>query len=182
MTDQLFNAQRIWRICLECAETVTPGPKSYSAATLLFGTCAQESALRYERQLLKPDLTDKVIGGFSKWQLERGSVSDSMLALQRNAVLARRATDFLFADQNASTAWVATRKPEDILWAMRMQDNDHLGALFCRLHYLRVPEPIPVEIEGQAKYWKDHYNTALGAGTVEYYMANWAKHCSAIAD
>jgi len=43
----------------------------------------------------------------------------------------------------------------------------------CRIHYLRVPEPIPDTIQGQAAYWKMHYNTELGAGTPQEYILSW---------
>lgn len=39
----------------------------------------------------------------------------------------------------------------------------------ARIHYLRVPEtlPIPAEIRSMARYWKLYYNTTLGKGTVD---------------
>jgi hypothetical protein len=185
MTDQSFNAARIWRICQECAakvQNVAMTPVGiHATATMLFGTAAQESALRYERQLLRAGMADGYVGGFSKWQVERGSVSDSLALLRRNNDLARKATDFLFADQGASLAWL-NRDIEDILWAMRMQDNDHLGALFCRLHYLRVPVGIPFDVPDQARYWKSYYNTMLGAGKPEQYVANWERLCAATVE
>ncbi len=41
--------------------------------------------------------------------------------------------------------------------------------LMARIHYLRKPEPLPAygDIKGMAAYWKKHYNTDLGKGTVE---------------
>jgi len=41
------------------------------------------------------------------------------------------------------------------------------ATILCRLHYWRVPEPLPSDIKGLANYWKVHYNTYLGKGTVE---------------
>lgn len=32
----------------------------------------------------------------------------------------------------------------------------------CRVHYMRVPEPIPDTPEGMAEYHKKYYNTILG--------------------
>lgn len=39
----------------------------------------------------------------------------------------------------------------------------------CRVHYLRVPYALPDadDLQGLAHYWKTHYNTHLGAGTVQ---------------
>lgn len=38
-----------------------------------------------------------------------------------------------------------------------------------RLHYLRKSEPLPhhTDIKGLARYWKSHYNSYKGKGTVE---------------
>ena len=52
-----------------------------------------------------------------------------------------------------------------ILWT-----NMVAGIVFCRLKYWRVPKPIPKDLEGKAKYWKEHYNTELGAGTVSHFL------------
>ncbi len=53
----------------------------------------------------------------------------------------------------------------------------------ARVHYLRVPEPIPVKYAGEyeyiqalAEYWKKHWNTAYGAGTVEDAVQNYNKY------
>ena len=62
------------------------------------------------------------------------------------------------------------------LEAEALEYNLALSIAFCRLHYLRVPEPIPTTIEGYANYWKDHYNTHLGAGTVEEFINNYKKY------
>lgn len=44
----------------------------------------------------------------------------------------------------------------------------------CRVHYRRVPEPLPPagDLEAQAAYWKAHYNTAAAAdaGTVARFV------------
>ncbi len=47
--------------------------------------------------------------------------------------------------------------------------------LMARIHYLRVEDSIPKvdDLEGQARYWKQFYNTPKGKGTVEEYMKNY---------
>ena len=57
--------------------------------------------------------------------------------------------------------------------ANEMVFNLAYATIMCRLLYRRVAESIPDTLMGQAEYWKNHYNTALGAGTVEQYIANW---------
>ena len=48
--------------------------------------------------------------------------------------------------------------------------NSFLALLFTRLFYLLKGDPIPKTIEERAAYWKLHYNTRLGKGTVEHYL------------
>jgi len=45
-----------------------------------------------------------------------------------------------------------------------------LGAIAARLYLLNIPGAIPESIEDRARYWKDNYNSAAGAGTVEYFI------------
>ena len=52
--------------------------------------------------------------------------------------------------------------------------TDHMyAAAMCRVRYMRTPESIPRDGRGLARYWKTHYNTALGAGTIAEFIANW---------
>lgn len=51
--------------------------------------------------------------------------------------------------------------------------NLEYATMMARIHYYRVPTSLPSASnaqsanEGAAQYWKDHYNTHLGAGTVQ---------------
>lgn len=51
-----------------------------------------------------------------------------------------------------------------------------LSLLFCRLKYMLVPAPIPDTVEGRARYWKEHYNTAAGKGEPQEYINNYLRH------
>ncbi|DAB27330.1 MAG: hypothetical protein A2513_04360 [Sulfurimonas sp. RIFOXYD12_FULL_33_39] len=46
-----------------------------------------------------------------------------------------------------------------------------LSVIFARLKYLLVPNAIPNTIGGRAEYWKRWYNSSLGKGTPEHYLA-----------
>jgi hypothetical protein len=48
--------------------------------------------------------------------------------------------------------------------------SSFLSLLFCRLFYKLIPYEIPLKIEDRARYWKKHYNTELGKGSVEHFM------------
>ena len=72
-------------------------------------------------------------------------------------------------------------KYRDKLYALGFDDgtlefcllsNIGLQAALCRLHYRRVPSALPKagNLEAQAKYWKEFYNTKLGKGTIEHFI------------
>lgn len=47
----------------------------------------------------------------------------------------------------------------------------------CRVHYLRVPKPLPNsgDIPALARYWKQYYNTHQGAGDVSDFIDKFPK-------
>lgn len=51
------------------------------------------------------------------------------------------------------------------------------SAIAARLKYKNVPSQIPDNVRGQAKYWKRHYNSQLGKGTVAKFMQVVHTHC-----
>lgn len=52
--------------------------------------------------------------------------------------------------------------PTEMIWNLRY------AAAMCRVHYRRIREALPEnDAVGLAQYWKQYYNTPLGAGTVE---------------
>lgn len=50
-----------------------------------------------------------------------------------------------------------------------------LSLICCRLSYKRIPEAIPHDLYGRARYWKEHYNRS-GDGTIEHYLES-VKNC-----
>lgn len=54
--------------------------------------------------------------------------------------------------------------------------NLRYATAICRIHYYRIPHPIPTDLEGMAKYWKKYYNTSLGKGKVDDFIKH-AKSC-----
>lgn len=60
-----------------------------------------------------------------------------------------------------------------------LRDNFAYQIIMARLHYRRVKESLPdaEDIEGLARYWKDHYNTRLGKGSVEEAVENYRRLC-----
>jgi hypothetical protein len=53
-----------------------------------------------------------------------------------------------------------------------LRNNPLLAAIFCRLRYAAVTDPIPATLPERAAYWKKYYNTyhPNAKGTVEGYI------------
>lgn len=124
---------------------------SYAAELLVLGTALVESRLTYLHQIggpalgvfqIEPKTHDDV---WKNYLLHRDKLAKSVVGLS---------TPFLNSDQ---LAW-----------------NFGYGAAMCRIIYWRRPEPLPsaLDIQGMGAYWKAHYNTHLGEGTVQGWMYN----------
>jgi hypothetical protein len=59
--------------------------------------------------------------------------------------------------------------------AEELVTNDRYAAAMCRVRYRRASDPLPPadDLPAIADYWKRHYNTAEGAGTVDQFLADW---------
>jgi len=66
------------------------------------------------------------------------------------------------------------RKAEDMITDLRY------ACVMARLRYYRVSDPLPAadDLQGQARYWKQHYNTPQGRGTVEQYVKDYRRYVS----
>jgi len=65
--------------------------------------------------------------------------------------------------------WRYFIKPHEDDWRFILTTNIAAQIIFCRLHYRRVPKPLPRTLEDQAFYWKKFYNSAKGKGTPEHF-------------
>ena len=130
------------------------GAYSRTAENLVVGTAVQESRLRFLRQLqdgparglyqMEPDTHDDIWDNYLAYRSELRESVESFLAASQNKV-------------------------EQLVW------NFAYATAMCRVHYLRVPHPLPDadDIEGLAAYWKRHYNTELGRGTIEEFVRHY---------
>ena len=66
--------------------------------------------------------------------------------------------------------WRYFMKPDEGEWRFILTTNLAAQIAFCRLHYRRVPKPLPRTIEEQASQWKTYYNSSKGKGTVEKFI------------
>lgn len=186
---------RLWALCLEVARHthgLRPPNERYSLAVarLLLGTAAQESAgFRYRRQI--GFRADSLRGAFGLWQCEFSSADRSLRSivadiryLQDRAEVGDRVQELytrlrgpLPMPIDGSGGVAATR---DVLRLLQTEQGDLLSCILARIHYLRVPAPIPDNVVDQARYWKTHYNTSAGKGKPSQYLRSWEQHCAQI--
>lgn len=64
------------------------------------------------------------------------------------------------------------RRVEELEWDLRF------AIVMARLRYRVMPEPLPdtIDLRDLGGYWKRHYNTVHGRGTVEEFIANYKKY------
>lgn len=62
--------------------------------------------------------------------------------------------------------------------AQEMMHNLAYATAIVRIHYLRVPKPLPSKdsVEDMAKYWKVYYNTVKGRGTEQEFIDSYNKY------
>jgi len=123
------------------------------AEQLLLGTALQESTLRNDQQAGG----GPALGYFQMEPEDHDDIWANFLAGRKD--LSARVWTLLPARVQPS--------------ANQLIPYPHYAAAMCRVHYLRVPAPIPTDLAGQAAYYKAHYNTPAGAATVAEYLANW---------
>ncbi|MFA7177919.1 MAG: hypothetical protein WC114_11765 [Smithellaceae bacterium] len=133
------------------------GLNSNAAVSLLMGTAAAESALgKYWYQ----------VGGgpaLGPFQMEPGTEADhwqNFIAFNRKIKAVMAEMGYFGPD------------PDRLQYDLKYQ------IIMARIHYLRVKEALPEaeDVQGLARYWKDHYNTRLGSGTVEGFITKWNRY------
>lgn len=137
------------------------GPKleGFAAEQLLVGTALAESEGIYIDQITGKN--DEVLGpAVGLWQIEPWVAKDLF-----ETFLVYRHT--LRADINSLLA------PEPNL-ARQLASNLFYACAVARLIYYRKPQALPEagDLEDMAHYWKKHYNTELGKGTVAHFALN----------
>lgn len=131
---------------------------SQAAENLLVGTAIQESHVTYLKQL----------GGgpaLSVMQIEPTTHDDVW-------------TNYL-ADRDDLAQVILGFAAGNIHDAAQMPWNMGYSVAMARLVFWRQPDPMPTDannLQALGQYWKDHYNTGAGAGTVEEWVENYQKY------
>lgn len=139
------------------------GMWSESAEALILGTAAHESRLgTYLHQVNGPAL--------GIYQIEPNTHQD----LWKNYLSYR-------SDKAAMMSGFASRNNSSIQ-NMSVDDQELIcnmayATAVCRMIYYRRPEPLPdsKDLPGLAAYWKTHYNTEQGRGTVEQFELDYKR-------
>lgn len=185
------SAAELAPLCLEAAQAVFRGPVAspslvMRAWKLLMGTCAVESGFRDPDRRQDGYSLEDPNGAWGVAQVERISIRETLKRLDKeDADFHGRLFTFIWqrpSDGAVDRRWWKWYGDKDIAKGMALgldgADPDRLCLAFARLHYFWKPSSIPESIQGQAQYWKTHYNTPAGAGTVHKYRAAWARHCA----
>jgi len=131
---------------------------SDDAVTLVLETGLVESGYKYIRQL-----GDGPARSF--WQVEPATAVDNLVHyLKHRSPLMHKCAEVSLVDLKH---WQNFSEP---LWSEILEKNIASAIIHCRLKYWRVPKRMPNTLEGRAKYWKQYYNSAQGAGSEQHYM------------
>lgn len=136
------------------------GLYSKESCQLIIGTGCQESKFKYIHQNGK----GPALGFFQCEPTTYKSIVNRVFVNDRN--MKQRFLSILSTEIIPDV--------NDLIWNLK------LACMICRLHYFRVQQKIPLDLQGQAEYYKKYYNTKEGAATVEEYIENYNKFASHI--
>ena len=143
-----------------------------SAVNLLLGTAAQESSLGYHlAQMHGP-----AKGLFEMEPATHDDIWKNYLSYNHD--LTQSVLDLVCKNWHDKAKFMTNRgKIIEYPSACEMIGNLYYATAMARIHYLRVPEPLPHadDIQGLAHYWKTYYNTKLGKGTEEEFVRNYKR-------
>jgi hypothetical protein len=122
-----------------------------AAENLCLGTALQESHLIYLRQL--PN--GPALGLFQMEPRTHADIWDNFLIYREE----------LMKPVSRLASFFSSDRPDPA----EMTFNHQYAAAMCRVRYARIADPLPHEGDplSLARYWKTHWNTKLGKGTVE---------------
>ena len=139
------------------------GMNSPAALHLLLGTIAQESLGAFIDQITGPG--DVTLGpGFGLYQMERATHDDLF-------------DNWLRYNQVPEVKVLAYRSRSPTDPVEQMAGNFWYATAVARCQYRRIPQNLPSadDVEALAAYWKEHWNTHLGKGTIEQWVLNYGK-------
>lgn len=151
--DQLRNI--IIRPALSAIDLV-----SDSAMALMLGTAAQESAMG---TYLKQTNTDT--GGWGIYQMQPATFQYVWDRYVGGSVIVKSKVQLYLGYTNRPAY-------------QRLATDLSLATIMARLYYYSFATELPLvaDLNGLANYWKLYWNTKLGAGTPQEFIANYNKY------
>ena len=129
---------------------------SPQAEILILGTGLAESNLR-ELEQGKGNKKGPALGF---WQMEPSTYYD----IWKNYIYYRPSLEYKIT---TICNLYKIPKAEALIWNLK------LACCMCRLHYRRIKEEIPNDLESIGGYWKRYYNTDKGKGSVYHFLNAW---------
>ena len=130
------------------------------AENLLLGTAAQESHMGTYLDQADPTIEGPAFGIFQIEVKTHDDIWENYLAY------------------NEDLARVVRRYSLPTFSYSQLAGNLYYATAIARIHYRRVKEPLPndpTNVKALANYWKTHFNTPLGRGTVEEFESNYRR-------
>lgn len=143
------------------------------AENLIMGTAAHESHLG--------DFIKQVGGGpaMGIYQMEPATLNDcyeNYLDYSSRAALKAKVDAYLAVSPAVASSTGSGDQPDK---ASQLATNLAYATAMCRIRYYRAPAAMPSDpndINALAAYWKQYYNTPLGAGTPEQFVADYQRY------
>ena len=154
----MINPEHLRKHVIRPVLELIGGRADKSVEDLLLGTAAQESQLGY---YLK-QIDGPALGIYQIESETHKSVWDNYLAYRPDLASKIRSL--------ASQKWFLEDPDRELVF------NLAYATAIARLVYLPVPKAIPNTTRGQAEYWKKHYNTHKGRGSVDEYLMNYYRY------
>ena len=163
----MLDAAQLREYVVRPALQAVPSFWTPAAEDLIMGTAAQESRLTYLDQKEASGRRPQIGPGIGLWQMEAATHADLWRWIRSRPGLGL---------QILVAAGVRTRdaSPFEVeLW--HLHGNLRYACIMARALYRRRPEPLPPagNVPAYAAYWKQHYNTPKGRGTVAQFVKNY---------
>lgn len=154
----MINSMQMLTVIKDTLENMGAKYAGQNAMLLVYRTGLVESKYQYIMQ----KGGNNIARGF--WQCEPWvAVSLCNDYLKYRESLMKKVADICYLD------WKYFTNPKEEDWRQILTTNLTAGIVACRLHYWRVPKPMPKTLDEQAEYWKRWYNTSKGSGTEEHF-------------
>ena len=124
-------------------------PNTKEARDLVYETAMAETGYRHLEQMGDGPAV-------SFWQIEPATINDIwMNYILYRKPLVQKAYELGFIEDEMDFS---------------VMTNIGVAIFFTRIYYRRKPGAIPKTMEERAKYWKKHYNTEQGKGTIKHFI------------